>query len=104
MSGEAFVQIGVAVIALLGAIMTYMVVPYIRSKTTTEQLKRAEYWVKVAVAAAEQIFTENGQGEKKKQYVIDFLDRQGINITIGQLNILIEAAVHELNKSMGAET
>jgi hypothetical protein len=42
---------------------------------------------------------EKGHGEKKKQHVIDFLDRQGIKITMSQLSILIEAAVHELNKN-----
>lgn len=99
MSNEAIIQIGTIIIALIGAIITYIVVPYIRSKTTGEQFRNIEYWVKVAVSAAEQIFNQPGQGEKKKEYVLNFLQDLGIKITIEQLEILIEAAVHEINKN-----
>jgi LL-H family phage holin len=99
MQGDTIVKVGTAVIALVGAVITYIIIPYFKTKTTSEQQKNIEFWVKIAVTAAEQMFRESGQGEKKKQYVIDFLDRQGIKITMSQLNILIEAAVHELNKN-----
>jgi len=98
MSSEAIVKIGTIIIALLGAVFTYIIVPYIKSKTTSEQLKTTEYWVEFAVKAAEQIFNEPGQGERKKEYVIKFLYDMGIKITIEQLNILIEAVVHEMNR------
>ncbi len=99
MSNEAIVQIGTILIALIGAIITYIIIPYIKSKTTGEQFRNIEYWVKVAVSAAEQIFNQPGMGEKKKRYVINFLQDLGIKITIEQLEILIEAAVHEINKN-----
>ena len=82
---------------ILGAIITYILVPWIKQITTREQRENIYFWVKVAVAAAEQIYKEKGQGKLKKEYVVDFLVSKGINITIQELDVLIEAAVKELN-------
>ena len=84
-------------IPLLGAIITYILVPFFRSKTTKEQRENIAFWVKVAVGAAEQIYNKKGQGILKKDYVIKFLTSKGINITRQDLDVLIEAAVKELN-------
>ena len=84
-------------IPILGAIITYLIVPFIRQKTTKEQRENIYFWIKVAVAAAEQIYKEKGQGKLKKEYVVDFLIAKGVNITIEELDVLIEAAVKELN-------
>ena len=99
MSGDTFIQVGTAVIALLGAVITYILVPYIRTKTTQGQRDTLLFWVSVAVSAAEQIFAGSGLGEKKKkkEYVVEFLDGKGIKISAEQLDALIEAAVFELN-------
>ena len=43
-----------AAIALLAAIITYFVVPFIKSKTTEAQQQKLEYWIKAAVRYAEQ--------------------------------------------------
>ncbi len=43
------------------------------------------------------IYKEAGQGKLKKEYVIDFLTSKGISITMQELDVLIEAAVKELN-------
>ena len=84
-------------IPLLGAILTYLIVPLILQKTTKQQRENIYFWVTVAVQAAEQIYKEKGQGKLKKEYVVDFLVSKGINITIQELDVLIEAAVKELN-------
>lgn len=98
MNNDVIIQVGTVIIALIGAVITYIVIPYIKSKTTSEQYKAIEFWVRVAVQAAEQLFSQPGMGEKKKEYVINFLSDKGIKVTMEQLNALIEAAVHELNK------
>lgn len=85
------------IIPILGAIITYLIVPLIKQKTTKEQRENIYFWVRVAVQAAEMIFNEKGKGKDKKQYVIDFLTSKGINITMQELDVLIEAAVKELN-------
>lgn len=85
------------IIPILGTILTYLIVPLIKQKTTKEQREEIYFWVKIAVGAAEQIYKEKGQGKLKKEYVVDFLVSKGINITIQELDVLIEAAVKELN-------
>lgn len=51
-----------AVAALIAALIAAVVVPYIKSKTTAQQQAEINAWVKIAVAAAEQIYTGSGRG------------------------------------------
>ena len=94
---EGLVKIILAVIALLSAIITGVVVPYIRSKTTATQRDNIYTIVQLAVGAAEQIYFKPGEGEQKKQYVVNYLSSKGIKLTVEELNIFIESAVKELN-------
>ena len=86
-----------AVAALICAIISAILVPYIRSKTTKEQQNEILQWVKIAVAAAEQLFTGSGRGEEKKAYVLEWLTSHGLRVDEGKLDALIEAAVYALN-------
>lgn len=90
-------EIVLAIIGLLGTIITYVLVPYLKSKTTETQRENIYFLVTLAVQAAEQIYFKPGQGEKKKEYVINYLSSRGIKLTVEDLNIFIEAAVKELN-------
>lgn len=89
-----------AVAALIGVIITCVLIPYIKSKTTTEQQKEINAWVKIAVSAAEQLFTGSGRGEEKKAYVIAWLKERGITVDEAELDALIEAAVYELEHGL----
>ena len=89
-----------AVAALIGVVITCILVPFIRSKTTAEQQKEINAWVKIAVSAAEQIFKGRGRGEEKKQYVIAWLKERGFTVDENELDALIEAAVYELNQGI----
>lgn len=85
-------------IMVLGAVVTYKLIPWIKAKTTAEQRKEAEYWIKVAVQIAEQIYKVKGQGMLKKDYVLEWLNKNCIKITAGQADILIDLVVKEFNK------
>ena len=89
-----------AVAALIGVIITCVLIPYIKSKTTTEQQKEINAWGKIAVSAAEQLFTGSGRGEEKKAYVIAWLKERGITVDEAELDALIEAAVYELEQGL----
>ena len=89
-----------AVFTLIGALVTVFLIPYIKSKTSAEQQKEINAWVKIAVAAAEQIYNGAGKGEEKKQYVIQWLTDHGITVDYAKLDALIEAAVYELNQGI----
>ncbi len=86
-----------AVIALIAAIISAFVIPWIKSKTTAQQREDLIAWVKIAVAAAEQIYKGEKRGEEKKQYVLDFLEDNGFSIDDDSVNAAIEAAVKQLN-------
>lgn len=102
MEGELFVKIVIGIISILGAVITYVVVPYLKTKTSKEQRETIMFWVKVAVSAAEQIFNEKGKGAEKKEYVVEFLTQQGVRISMEELDVLIESAVKELNLAQQA--
>ena len=99
MKNEYF-QIILAVIPVLCTILTVYIIPYIKAKIGTENLSKYEYWVNIAVKAAEMIWTETGHGTDKKQYVVEFMNNmfnsKKIIITEEQINLLIESAVKNM--------
>lgn len=86
-----------AAAALVAAVITAVVIPYIKSRTTAQQQAEINTWVKIAVTAAEQIYRGSGRGEEKKAYVLNWLREHGITVDEAKLDALIEAAVYELN-------
>lgn len=79
-----------AIIALLGAIITVKVIPWIEAKTTNEQQATLKAVVKTLVFAAEQTWGA-GHGDEKLDFVIEQLRIKGY--TVDRLEI--EAAVGE---------
>lgn len=90
-----------AVAALIAAVITAFVIPWIKSKTTNAQFEKIKMWVEVAVEAAEQIYIGSGRGEEKKAYVVQFLETKGFKIDADSLDKLIEAAVFNLPSYIG---
>ena len=90
-------------IPVLGAIITYFVVPYLKAKISNEKLIQYSTWAKLAVDAAEMLWKESGTGESKKEFAVGYLNnlfnKNKVIITEEQINVLIEAAVQELNKN-----
>lgn len=89
-----------AVAALLAAVITAVVVPYIKSKTTTDQQRQINTWVQIAVSAAEQIYSGSGRGEEKKAYVIEWLRQHGVTVDADKLDAMIEATVFGLKNEV----
>lgn len=89
-----------AFVALLATIITVVIVPYIKSKTTAVQQKKINEWIKIAVAAAEQIYQGVGRGQEKKAYVLAYLAEKGIELDEATVDAMIEAAVYALNNGL----
>ena len=89
-----------AFVALVVVVISVFVLPYFKSITTAEQRAEVQAWVKIAVAAAEQIFKGAGRGEEKKQYVLEWLYGHGLTVDDSQIDAMIEAAVYELGQAM----
>ena len=104
---ERVFQVILTIIPVLGAIITYFIVPFLKSKIGNEKFNQYREWTILAVRAAEMIWTETGHGTDKKAYVVGFLNdlfnKNRVVITEEQINVLIESAVQELNKNKDKE-
>lgn len=90
-----------AIIALLAAVITAVIIPWIKKRTTAEEREQIEAWVRIAVLAAEQLWKGSEKaGDEKKEYVLEFLAGKGFAIDSNALDAMIEAEVLKL----GAES
>lgn len=89
-------EILLALISLIGLLISSMLVPYLRAKTTEKQRENIEFWVGVAVMAAEKHFDLAGEGAAKKEQVKKFIREKGLNINDEQLDQLIDFTVEKL--------
>lgn len=86
-----------AAAALIAAVITAVVIPYIKRRTTIAQQEEISAWVKIAVTAAEQIYSGSGRGAEKKAYALAWLQEHGMKLDETRLDALIEAAVYQLS-------
>lgn len=95
-------QIVVAIIGLLGTIITVLVVPYLKQKIGSDKYNQMVQTVQIACAAAEQIFAvkypEGGAGSAKLTYVKKYLASKGYDINSDDVLNAIEAAVQQLQQ------
>ena len=84
-------------LTVLSAVITGVVIPWLRTKTTAAQREQVAAWIKIAVTAAEQLLGA-GKGAEKKAYVVDWLKAHGIDPDAAEIDAMIEAAVFELTK------
>lgn len=93
-------QIVVALIGLMGVVITTVAVPLIRSKVTNEQWETIKNYALAGVQAAEIIFNAQGKGEKKLEWVSEYIEAQckahGIKIDMDTVRIAIENAWKQL--------
>lgn len=85
-----------AIIALLAALVTYRLIPWIQSKTTKNQQEALITAARIAVLAAEQVFG-SGRGKEKFNYALAALKAAGFNIDGSIAIAAIEKAVRDLN-------
>ena len=68
-----------ALIALIAGLISAFAIPWLKTKTTESQWNAMTSTVQHAVMAAEQLFS-SGQGQQKKQYVMDYLGSKGFTV------------------------
>ena len=76
-----------AALALIGAGVSVFLIPWLKKQTTEAQRKELTAWVKIGVAAAEQLYVGQGRGEEQKGFKVD--EESVVNA--------IEAIVKQLN-------
>lgn len=86
-----------ALIALIGALLTCYLVPFIRTKLSAEQRKNLYNIVEIACKCADQL-VKNGVLDKqyRHDHVINYLNSIGITYDVEEVNEMIESVVLSL--------
>jgi len=90
-----------AFVALVAALISAFLIPWIKRQTSAKDREELLKWVEIAVAAAEQLFYST-QGTEKKKFVVAFLEEKGLTYSEDELNTAIEGAVLKLHRQLGA--
>jgi LL-H family phage holin len=100
------VNVAVTVIVALTGLVTKYAMSYLKKKGVLKQLESHKLIVEIAVRAVEQMYTKN-HGEEKlnlaKMEVIKFAKAKKIKISEKELDLMIESAVKEMNKTIKEE-
>lgn len=88
-----------ATIALVAALITAFVIPWLKSRTTAQERDEMLKWVEIAVAAAQQMYHQMG-GKERKEYVRNYLNAKGYDVNDKDVDNAIEAAVLRLHREM----
>lgn len=94
-----YTQIISAVIALISALVSAFLIPWLKTKIDANKLQTIKTYVEIGVKAAEQLYTAT-DGKEKKAYVINFLAEHGIRFDVSTIDQLIEAAVLQLHHEL----
>lgn len=86
------------IIALLSALVSAFVIPYIKSRLSESKRSQLIFWINTAVRAAEQLYGSK-TGKDKKEYVVSFLLSKGIVFDIDEVTALIESEVYKLTET-----
>ena len=100
MTGDLILKIILSVLAIVSALVSGLLIPYLKTKIDREKRTEIMRVTEIAVRAAEQIFRpegEQGRGKAKKAYVVNYLDSKGFKLSEEELDMIIEATVKELN-------
>lgn len=90
-----------AIIALLAALITYRLIPWIKARTTNEQQTTIRAAARVFIFAAEQMFGA-GTGEEKMEWVQYQLKMAGFDIDIAEIEAIVYEELNFFKNFLGA--
>ena len=92
-----------AVIGLLGAVVTAVIIPWIKSKTDVNQQTIIKTVARCAVFAAQQLFS-TAEADKKKEYALSYIQEalcsRGIELSLNECSVAIEAELKEIKTAL----
>ncbi len=95
-------EMAAAVIGLMSAIITSVIVPLIKAKTSANQQAVLAALAHTAVLSAQQIYG-SADGQLKKEYADNYVSRlmkrHGLTIDAGEISAAVEAALKEVKAS-----
>lgn len=99
---KEYFEIVMMILKVLLLVMSVWVVPqakkYLNQNTTKEQRENALFWIKFVTPIAEELIKGKGKGLEKKEFVLNWLEKNNIKLSAEQLNALIDMVVKEYNE------
>lgn len=92
-------DIFVSIIALLTALVTTFLVPWLKTKFDANKWAKLVDIAGRAVNAAEQLFKGSGRGDEKLTYVLNYLNSQGYDVNDETIRNIIEDAVYKIGEA-----
>nr|DAR34753.1 MAG TPA: holin [Caudoviricetes sp.] len=92
-----------AIIALLAALITYKLIPWIKARTTNEQQALLKATIKTMVFAAEQLYGAKN-GAEKLDWVIYQLSQRGYRVDRSEIEAIIKENVDALHTYSPSKT
>lgn len=91
-----------AVMTILSALMTGILIPYIRQRMSKEKRVEMAAYARIVVKAAEQLITvkegAEGAGDRKYMYARDLIKKAFPRLAEEEIRTLIESAVYEMER------
>ena len=88
-----------AVIALAAAIITGMLIPWIKAHTTNQQQILLQSTINILVSAAEQLYGANA-GSEKLEYVKAELEKRGFTVDVATIESAVRTYTHTKNSAV----
>lgn len=89
----------IALIPIIGAILTSYIIPFIKIKINGQQIENAKILMREAVLAAEVLFKTTGSGNEKRDFVLkhisSIINKDKEIMTEEQLRVLLESIWYE---------
>lgn len=99
MTGDNITQIALAILTILSALATGLLIPWIRSRTGREKIENTLRWAEILVHFAEELYKATPKaGEVKHGIVKDYL-LNNFKLTEEQADIIIKALVNKMNQA-----
>ena len=99
MNSEMILMIIKMILTLLLAILTSVVIPYIKEKMGEDTYEKLVEHIEYAIRCAEQLYTPE-QWAEKKEYVVEYITRKahetGLDLSEEDINVLIEGMVNAI--------
>lgn len=88
------------IVRVLFAVVGVFIVRYLNERCNNETQEIVIELVKIAVAAAQQLFPGSGNGAAKKEYVVNWLKERKIKFDVDRIDAMIEAEVFNLKEGL----
>lgn len=103
-TNELFMTICGAILTILVALITKVVIPWIVAKIGHEKMQQFDYYLNKAVKCANQVYTVE-QWAEKKAFVTKYLtnivnNKLDLSLSAADIDLLIEGAVKEAKEGL----